>query len=169
MACGTIGSCTTVRGATVHDEQASADGADLCAATRRCRAGRKGRTGARLRIPSETSYKAIARFPLEPGKAFVDIGANRGQTIKSIRLYRAADPIVSFEPNPRLAQRLVQRYRSDRNLTVNAFGLGIEPGEFSLHVPSYRGFVFDGLASFEREAAQDWFMPSGSTGSIRGS
>ncbi len=109
-----------------------------------------------MRIPSETSYKAIARFPLEPGKAFVDIGANRGQTIESIRLYRGADPIVSFEPNPRLAQRLVQRYRSDRNLTVNAFGLGIEPGEFNLHVPSYRGFVFDGLASFEREAAQDW-------------
>src|SRR5262245_4230498 len=92
-----------------------------------------------MRIPSEASYKAVARFPLEPGAAFLDTGANRGQTIESIRLYRASDPIVSFEPNPRLAQRLVQRYRSDPNLTVNPFGLGTEPGAFNLHIPSYRG------------------------------
>lgn len=109
-----------------------------------------------LRIPSEASYKAFERFPLEDGATFLDIGANRGQTIDSIRLYRSNVPILSFEPNPLLARRLRDRYSHDVNTTIQSFGLGAEPGEFDLHVPSYRGFIFDGLASFDRAAAQDW-------------
>jgi FkbM family methyltransferase len=109
-----------------------------------------------LRIPAEASYRAFECFPLALGEAYVDIGANRGQTIASIRLYKQVAPIVAFEPNPVLARRLAERYARDRNVTIHPFGLGLEEGHFDLHVPHYRGFMFDGLASFDWAAAHDW-------------
>ena len=110
----------------------------------------------KLRIPSEASYRAFECFPLAPGDAFLDIGANRGQTIASIRLYKPVAPIVAFEPNLVLARRLTERYARDQNVTIHPFGLGLERGHFDLHVPYYRGFMFDGLASFDWAAAHDW-------------
>ena len=49
-----------------------------------------------------------------------------------------------------------QRSKSDHNLTVHSFGLGAESGFFDLYIPYYRGFIFDGLASFDWASAQDW-------------
>ena len=106
-----------------------------------------------LRIPSERSYKAFRSFPLRPVEEFLDIGANRGQTIVSMRIYKSVVQIVAFEPNPLLAHRLNERYLGDQNVTVHSFGLGSEPGYFDLHVPYYRGFMFDGLASFDEANA----------------
>jgi hypothetical protein len=78
-------------------------------------------------------------FPLGPGEQSLDIGANRGQTIVSIRLYKPVAPIVAFEPNPILARRLTKRYAGDRNITIHSFGVGLERGHFDLYVPYYRG------------------------------
>jgi FkbM family methyltransferase len=109
-----------------------------------------------FRIPSEASYKAFESFPLAPGQQILDIGANRGQTIASIRLYKAGAPVVAFEPNPIMARRLTERYAGDTNITIHPFGLGIESGHFELYVPYYRGFLFDGLASFDWTSAHEW-------------
>jgi FkbM family methyltransferase len=109
-----------------------------------------------FRIPSETSYRAFRSFPLQAGEQFLDIGANRGQTIASIRLYKPVAPILAFEPNSILARRLTERYADDYNITIHSFGLGLENGHFDLYVPYYRGFVFDGLASLDWAAAHDW-------------
>ena len=42
------------------------------------------------------------------------------------------------------------------SIKVERFGLSDQNGAFTLHVPAYRGFVFDGLASFDRQAAANW-------------
>lgn len=112
-----------------------------------------------LRRPSEPCYRSFRDFPFEPEAQFLDVGANRGQTISSMRLYRPNQRIIAFEPNPVLAQRLLNwNLRNGSQLTVHPFGLGAESGSFELFVPYYRDFMFDGLASFDFDSAHDWLQ-----------
>ncbi|BBY87352.1 hypothetical protein MTOK_31340 [Mycolicibacterium tokaiense] len=106
--------------------------------------------------PSDSCYRAFEKLPISAGQQFLDIGANRGQTIDSLRLYHKSAAVVAFEPNPVLAARLSKRYENDPNVTIHAFGLGDENGFFELFVPYYRGFMFDGLASFDYDSAHGW-------------
>lgn len=108
------------------------------------------------RAPSDECYRAFQRLPIQSGRQFLDIGANRGQTIASFRLYHQSTPIVAFEPNPVFARRLARQFEHDQALTIHPFGLGCEDGHFDLYVPYYRGFMFDGLASFDYDSAHDW-------------
>lgn len=108
------------------------------------------------RVPSDASYRAFRRLGAINRGDFLDIGANRGQTIASMRLYYSRLPIVAFEPNPILATKLSKRYLYDENVTIRPFGLGSKPGRFDLYIPYYRGFMFDGLASFDYESAKGW-------------
>jgi FkbM family methyltransferase len=112
-----------------------------------------------LRRPAETEYAALASFRFNPGEVFVDAGANRGHTILSARLYNGDAEMHAFEPNPALASVLAGRLGNDRRLTIHNFGLGASPGQFTLFVPFYRGHMFDGLASFDRDEAAGWLNP----------
>lgn len=107
-------------------------------------------------MPAEPSYRAFEFVRPAEGLQFLDIGANRGQTIASFRLYDQSTPVVAFEPNSLLAARLNRTYSQDAVVTVHQFGLGADPGYFELWIPYYREFVFDGLASFSREQAENW-------------
>jgi FkbM family methyltransferase len=109
-----------------------------------------------LRKPAEPEYQALSAFHADPGEMFLDVGANRGHTVLSARLYNGAAEMHAFEPNPALASILARRLAGDRNLTIHNVGLGAEPGGFTLFVPFYRGHMFDGLASFDREEAAGW-------------
>ncbi|MCV7227511.1 FkbM family methyltransferase [Mycolicibacterium komossense] len=106
--------------------------------------------------PSDSCYRAFEKLPVATGRQFLDIGANRGQTIDSFRLYQKATPILAFEPSAVLVRRLVKQYSEDPAVTIHPFGLGHENGHFDLFVPFYRGFMFDGLASFDYDSAHDW-------------
>ncbi len=108
------------------------------------------------RQPSESTYKLFAKFPFAAGSQFLDVGANHGQTVDSFRIYNDSVPVLSFEPNPLLAAKLSTRLACDPRVEIAAFGLGEEEGRFTLFVPSYRGYIFDGLASFDRRAAESW-------------
>ncbi len=109
-----------------------------------------------LAIPFEDDFRYLGTISLPAGRVVVDVGANRGQSIDAIRMMQPHAVIHSFEPNPLLAQRLRAMYRNDRGVVVHSVGLGHELGEFTLHVPIYRGFVYDALASFDRDAAASW-------------
>lgn len=109
-----------------------------------------------LRIPHEADFRALSLIPDAADALYLDIGANHGQSIASIRLFKPAVKIVSFEPVAHLVQELHRYYDSDQNWSVRACGLGKEPGSFSLFTPVYNGFVYDGLASFSRENAMGW-------------
>lgn len=108
--------------------------------------------------PFEADFEALRLFGGE-ARLHLDIGANRGQSITAIRLCTQHPRIVSFEPNPKLAAALLRRFAGTEGLRIEPVGLGAEPGEFELHIPSYRGYVFDGLASTDREMAASWLNP----------
>jgi FkbM family methyltransferase len=114
-----------------------------------------------LRIPHEADFKAIALIPRSSAGCFIDVGANHGQSIESILLYRPDAQVVSFEANIGLADKLGARYKRRGNVRIVTYGLSNATGTFTLFVPSYKGFVYDGLASFKTSHAEDWISVFG--------
>ena len=112
-----------------------------------------------LRRPHEGDFRVLAGLRREPHEVLVDVGANHGQTIESMRLFQPRATVVAFEANPDLAARLARRYAGRRDVRIEPCGLSDAAGRFTLHVPSYRGFVYDGLASLDRSAAASWLGP----------
>jgi FkbM family methyltransferase len=108
------------------------------------------------RRPHESDFAAVAALPKVSEAVFLDVGSNRGQSVESIRLYNEVCRIDSFEPNPILAGKLRARYSGDPRITIHEVALGKERGEFTLFVPCYRGFVFDGLASLRKDKVISW-------------
>jgi len=109
-----------------------------------------------LSIPHERDFKALRYIEPRSDRVLVDIGANHGQSIESMTIYMRSSNIVSFEANPNLAHKLQARYQQIQRISVLARGLSDSAGSFTLYVPSYKGFVYDGLASFNRKEAASW-------------
>ncbi|MEO1688213.1 MAG: FkbM family methyltransferase [Pseudomonadota bacterium] len=110
-----------------------------------------------LRRPHDPDFEVLKALTLAPGEQILDIGANRGQSVDSMRLFQPKAEMHCFEANPLLAEKLKRRRMA--KTTVHAFGLSDADGEFTLHVPFYRGWMFDGLASVDETAARDWLGP----------
>ncbi len=96
---------------------------------------------------------------MAPVSLAIDIGGNWGQSILALQRHARPSQIVSFEPNPQLAQRLKRVFADDKTVSVDGRALGNVPGSFNLFVPSYRGFVYDGLASLDYDSAAKWLNP----------
>jgi FkbM family methyltransferase len=104
-------------------------------------------------VPHQKSYFALKFISSEPDQLFLDVGTNKGQSIESIRLFKPKNPIISFEPNQKLARLLKKRYTSSNNQKVEEFGLGEETGSFRLFVPTYGGIEYDARASLDQAQA----------------
>ena len=99
--------------------------------------------------------------PCPTGRGSIDGGANRGQSIDSIRTVLGRQvKVTAFEPQHALAFRLRCRYQKEPTVKVVHAGLGDERGDMTMYVPSYRGYWFDALASTDEAAATDWFRYS---------
>jgi FkbM family methyltransferase len=109
-----------------------------------------------LSIPHERDFKALKYIEPRSDRVLVDVGANQGQSIQSMSIYMPSSYIVSFEADPNLAYKLRARYRHIQHISVLARGLSDSAGSFTLYVPSYKGFVYDGLASFSKQEATSW-------------
>jgi FkbM family methyltransferase len=111
------------------------------------------------RTPHDRDFAALKILPVAEDELLLDIGANHGQSIASIRIFRPAAKLIAFEPNPILAGKLEKHAKGDPNLEIRPFGLGAETGSFRLYIPTYNGWVYDGLASFDRDEAANWINP----------
>lgn len=104
--------------------------------------------------PFEADFNALRLFPA--ARLYIDVGANRGQSIAAIRMTAKNPQIVSFDANPFLVKKLRIRFSKCENVKVHFFGLGATEGEFTLYIPKYRNYVFDGLASIDYNEAMSW-------------
>jgi FkbM family methyltransferase len=110
-----------------------------------------------LQKPHEVEFEILKYLRFSDDECLVDVGANQGQSIESIRLFNKMTPLIAFEPNSLLAARLKRRYAKYASQTeIRACGLSDVHEAKELHVPVYRGYVYDGLASFDRSAAEGW-------------
>jgi FkbM family methyltransferase len=113
-----------------------------------------------LRRPHESDFWVLAAIPDNLAGCYIDVGANQGQSIESIKIVKPNASVVSFEANPGLAAKLARRYAGWSDIDVRPFGLGNENADAILYTPVYNGFVYDALGSFNREYATDWISPS---------
>ena len=109
-----------------------------------------------LRVPFEREFSLLANWRPDPDEVFLDVGAHRGQSVDAIRLYHSEALIHAFEPNVHLATGLATLFDDDPALAVYACGLSDKDEARRLYVPVYRGFVYDGLASFDPDQSRTW-------------
>lgn len=102
----------------------------------------------------DRDFALIGRLPVRADDLFVDVGANRGQSILSLKRVRPDAAVVSFEPNPAMFRWLVARFEGRPGVRLVNVGLGRRAERRTLYTPRYRGFAYDGLATFSAAAAR---------------
>jgi FkbM family methyltransferase len=111
---------------------------------------------AMLQRPFEYDFNAIRLFPDLDHALYLDIGANRGQSTDAILMAKDNVQIQIFEPNRLLFSKLKNMFSSDRRVDLYDFGIGDKEMSGLLYVPFFKKWMFDGLASFDREEAAGW-------------
>lgn len=110
-----------------------------------------------LQKSHEEDFDALSILKLKKDALFLDIGANRGEAIQSVLLkYPHNCRIIGFEPNPAVFKQLKGLYGNDPRIELHNIGLGADNNQYSLFIPYYRKWMFDGLASFDRAEAESW-------------
>lgn len=104
------------------------------------------------RRPHEPEFAVLRHFNWSR-PVVVDVGANRGQAIRSFQLVLSDPRIVCVEPNPVLAAELKKRFPS---ITLHNAALGEEPGELILHIPRYGHTFHDTRASLHHHVAAEF-------------
>jgi FkbM family methyltransferase len=109
-----------------------------------------------LKVPAESDFNALSLFPDTAENLYLDVGANRGQSADAILMKTKHGRVHLFEPNPFLFRMLERWYGDNGRCELHNFGLGDEAGQFVLHVPFYKRWMFDGFASFDEDTARAW-------------
>ncbi len=104
----------------------------------------------------ELDFEVLSKLPQTGNHLFLDIGSNRGEAMQSILMRRPDARIIGFEPNVHLNEKVRKIYKNDHRVHIYDFGLGHETGTLTLHIPFYRNYMFDGLASLKEENARNW-------------
>jgi FkbM family methyltransferase len=103
----------------------------------------------------DADLEGLRQIAVPSGALFLDIGANRGAASASIWTMWPHARLVAFEPNPMIVEKFGGLTRR-RGGEIHIAALGDQPGDFPLHIPVYRGVVFDGLASLDENEAAGW-------------
>jgi FkbM family methyltransferase len=109
-----------------------------------------------FKIPVEDDFKALGIFGFTKDQIFVDAGANRGDTVQAIRISYPENKVMAFEPNVLVYEKSKKSFKNDRFTEFINAGLSDHDEELELNIPFYKGYMFDGLASFKENEALDW-------------
>lgn len=107
--------------------------------------------------PHESDFSLLRHLDDHPS-AVIDVGANRGQSIRSLQLVLAKPIIHAFEPNEMLSNDLRLRH-SKENVTVHACGLSSEDCLATIFLPRYGHTIYDTRASLSEENAAAFLGP----------
>ena len=99
--------------------------------------------------------KKIKLSKKEKDYIFIDIGANRGQTIQSVRMFRKFT-IISFEPITYLYKKIIKKYK-DNAIKTYCFGISNKESIEFIHTPFYNKVPFYGLSSLSKEESLNFF------------
>lgn len=89
------------------------------------------------RIPGPDPLFDIARILNRSDPTIFDVGANVGQTAKSLRRIFSSPRIHCFEPSPTTFSLLAQSIGAAPNISINNIGLGDQPGTLELNENDY--------------------------------
>lgn len=85
----------------------------------------------------------------------LDVGANYGQSVLSIKALLPRARVVSFEPNPEALTRLIPIASRYPDVEVRPVGVGAAPARIDLHVPVVGDVVFHQMATLRPLLADD--------------
>lgn len=85
----------------------------------------------------------------------VDVGANRGQSIRSIKTARPKAKIRSFEPNPEFASILNEAKEAYADVEVYIQGLGRTKDTITFHIPVIGGVRYLEETTMRLESLQE--------------
>lgn len=105
---------------------------------------------------SEGDFAAVSLFTDVEDFLYVDIGANRGNTIQDVLQVKPNSKVIAFEPNPSIYKSLHRLYEQEANVVLHNCGLGEAEESRDFYIPQYKKYVFDGLASFDSDEASSW-------------
>lgn len=99
-------------------------------------------------VPHEDEI-GIVKYFQRRDDLLLDVGANVGQTVASVRATNSRIPIICFEPNPYLATAMERASETLGRVEVKPVALSAEPGEKVLWIPAVDGYLVTPLASFD--------------------
>ncbi len=105
----------------------------------------------RRNVPHEADFAWFAGIT-KPSPVVIDIGANRGQSIRSLQLFLTTPCIHAIEPNPLLASHLATNAELGGGSITNV-ALSDGTGTLVLYVPRYGHTHYDTRASASRDQA----------------
>lgn len=111
-----------------------------------------------FKIPHEDHLyflKLIKLSKPENEYIFIDIGANRGQTIQSVSMLRKFN-IVSFEPLTYLYKKIKKKYKG-YNINPFCYGLSNKESTALIYTPFYNNVPFYGLSSLSKKESLYFF------------
>lgn len=114
----------------------------------------------RLGMVAEADFRALPRLTDRSDPLVLDIGANVGQSLLSIKTVLPAARVVCFEPNAELHPTLRRLAAKQRDVRLEPVGLGAADDEQPLYTPVYNRHAMPGLSSFDRAAAAGWLNSS---------
>lgn len=82
----------------------------------------------------------------------LDVGANAGQSIRSIKAARPGAVIHSFEPNPEFTDVLQGVAAEFSDVTIHAMGLGARQDRLTFYIPSVNGVRFVQRTSMRKDS-----------------
>lgn len=100
----------------------------------------------RRSVVHESDFFYFRRYASE-SPLFLDIGANTGQSIASLKRVVPRAQIVSFEPNRLCFKKITRFGKCLTDITIFNCALSSRPGRLVLHIPSSKGLIFSQLAS----------------------
>jgi FkbM family methyltransferase len=107
------------------------------------------------RFASKPEYKGVLELSVGTG-LIVDVGANRGQSVRAFKRFAPKSRIVAFEPEPKSVGLLKVHHRRDPDVIIHSCALGARPGALTFFVPKYGNWDCDGMAATDFRAATEW-------------
>jgi FkbM family methyltransferase len=115
------------------------------------------------RAPHERDFLALRSWRVAT-PVIVDVGANRGQSIRSFRCVTDDPWLHSVEPNPFLAAHLRRAHHDDSRVQIHQLALSDEPGQMDLYLPRYGHTVYDTRAALGPEAPEEFLSATSFAG-----
>ena len=100
------------------------------------------------RTPHEKYFLILKKIPERPG-ILLDVGANDGVSVISIRSINKVNPIISLEPNPEYETRLRTLSKLITKYQYIMVGAGQKENEATLYTPVYKGFPLTSFTMVE--------------------
>ena len=96
----------------------------------------------------EREYELINLFK-KKNPVIIDIGGNRGESIKNFLKYKKDARIYSFEPKKNSFNFIKKKYKT-KNINIFNYGIGNSHSSIILYTPKIYNYEFSGLSSIDQ-------------------